>query len=76
MLKWTVHSQHVVGIKSPAPLPLLLPLPLPLPLPLWAACWCRRHKLPVTHTIGPDPASIDSAMIGGNCEGGLTHSLT
>jgi hypothetical protein len=25
---------------------------------------CRRHKLPISHRIGPDPASIDAAMIG------------
>ncbi|KAF6261185.1 glycolate dehydrogenase [Scenedesmus sp. NREL 46B-D3] len=24
----------------------------------------RRHKLPISHRIGPDPASIDAAMIG------------
>lgn len=26
---------------------------------------CSRNKLPVSHRIGPDPASIDAAMIGG-----------
>ena len=29
------------------------------------AAYQRRHKLPIQYKIGPDPASIDSCMIGG-----------
>jgi hypothetical protein len=33
-------------------------------LPPYVLLHCRRHKLPISHRIGPDPASIDAAMIG------------